>query len=515
MLNFEYHSAIPGIREALFNTEDIIWWGRRDNVITLPCLIDGASRYNDGGTDLDTLPAGLLMGKVASTGKLKQWDSTATDGTQYIFGVLMHEQKMQAAGANLDRLRGHIMVAGPMKPSGFIVSGTTTRGINGQNWEQQVRQQFQNRAVFDDEPQMNVFGGWRDTRDITADATLVEADNNVLFTNNGATGSVTFTLPATGPKEGYRFGFYVANPNEVIIMAASGAPIIADGDATCEAVAMQPHIGEFVEIIGISTTKYIAIHSQGDVDKFSGNRYRLEWTAGEFGLPQLNASIAPSSADDGNDGATAAEIAAMLVCDPHFEISGTGASDDDVTYDAEGGITLETDGGGNDQVILGPHQDTNLTPWANITWGTDQETIWECRIRTGAAVTNMAIIAGLKLAVASPSAIGTDADQACFWYRTDHATVTTQWLAVSSGAAIGADDEHDTNVDVLANTDYHLKIAIGNDRKARFYINGVHVETSAALDDTTDLIPYIAVEDLAGAARSITVRGQAIERNAA
>ena len=225
-------------------------------------------------------------------------------------------------------------------------------------------------------------------------------------------------------------------------------------------------------------------------------RYELRWVAGARGKPGVNGDIQ-----------NAAE-ATRMIADPDIEVLGTNASSDDVTFYAEGGITLETDGADHDQVILLPHLDASQSAWTQVTWGTDQETTWECWIRTGAAVdTSTVIWAGLKLTMTEVTA--TDADQVFFRYQD---TVNDgEWQAVSSIG--GADDAHDTNVVVAINTDYHLKIVILADRTAKMFINDVLVETTGALTNAIDLIPYIGIQsEGVAAARSMAVRGQAISR---
>jgi len=218
-------------------------------------------------------------------------------------------------------------------------------------------------------------------------------------------------------------------------------------------------------------------------------RYELGWVAGAMGLVGLNAD------------ATADTL------EPRFELLGTNASADDCTFYAEGGLKFETDGSNHDQVILLPHLDASQSVWTEVTWGTDKETAWECDITTGSAITNSIIWAGLKLTNTSTTA--TDNTQAFFRYQ--NGVNDGEWQAVSSIG--GSDDEHDTNVAVATGTRYHLKIVIASDRTAKFYINGALVETSAALDDTTDLIPYIGIQtEGADEAKHLYVHGQAISR---
>lgn len=226
-------------------------------------------------------------------------------------------------------------------------------------------------------------------------------------------------------------------------------------------------------------------------------RYRLEWTAGQRGKPSLNADIQ-----------NAAE-ATREIADPDFEVLGTNASSDDVTFYAEGGILVETDGADGDEVIVLPHLDANQSAWAQVTWGTDRELVWECFIGSTANVTNAIIWAGLKLT--NTEVVATDNDQVFFRYEDD--VNSGEWQAIESIG--GTDTATDTNVAAAINTRYHLQIIVDNGRIARFYLNGSLVRTSSALTDATDLIPYIGVAaDGAAAAKSLRIYGQTIERNA-
>lgn len=226
-----------------------------------------------------------------------------------------------------------------------------------------------------------------------------------------------------------------------------------------------------------------------------GNRYGLVWVAGQRGKPGINADIQNSSE------------ATRMVADPDFEVLGTNASSDDVTFYAEGGIKMETDGADGDEVIVLPHLDANQSAWTQITWGTDKKTEWECHIKTGSSIDNCIIWAGLKLTNTEVTA--TDANQAFFRY--ENGINDGEWQAISSIA--GTDDTHDTGVAVAADTEYFLKITIDEARLARFYINGTLYETSAALTNAIDLIPYIGVAtDGAAEAKHIYVFSQRISR---
>lgn len=170
-----------------------------------------------------------------------------------------------------------------------------------------------------------------------------------------------------------------------------------------------------------------------------------------------------------------------------FEVVGTGASQDDVTYGAEvGGILLTSDSTAAQQVIIAPHLDAEQTAWAGVLWGTENQVIWEAVVRTGASVASIILWAGLKLT--NDQDIATD-DDSCF-FRFDAGVAN--WEAVY--AIADTDTEVDTGITVAVNTNYYFRIEIDKDRKAHFFINNKEVARSTAMTDDIDLIPYVGVE---------------------
>jgi len=223
-------------------------------------------------------------------------------------------------------------------------------------------------------------------------------------------------------------------------------------------------------------------------------RFQLVWVAGARGKPGLNADIQ-----------NAAE-AVRMIADPDFEILGSNASSDDVTFHPEGGIKIETDGGGTDAVIVLPHLDANQSAWTQVTWGTDQQTEWEGEIKTGSAITAQVIHAGLKLT--NTPTVATDDDQVFIRYE---AGVNSGKFQVIYSIA-GVDVTVDSGITVAADTRYHFRVAIDASRIARVYINGLLVATSTALTNAVDLIPYIGILEAAAAAKHMYLYGQAISR---
>jgi hypothetical protein len=191
----------------------------------------------------------------------------------------------------------------------------------------------------------------------------------------------------------------------------------------------------------------------------------------------------------------------------NFEILGTNASSDDVTFDTtNAGLLLTCDGADDDQIIILPHLDTLQSAWTGVKWGTENQTEWTASIKTGAAVTTQLLWAGLKLT--NTPVIATDADQVFFRFSTDDSDTT--WHVISSIG--GTDTNTTTAVAVAADTRYKFKVKINPDRTASCYINDVLVYTTAALTDDVDFIPYIGVQALDTAAPTLIVHYEKISR---
>lgn len=230
----------------------------------------------------------------------------------------------------------------------------------------------------------------------------------------------------------------------------------------------------------------------GNMRKSPG-RYYLEEFFSQ--TPGLNADLASTTE------------ATRVPRNKHFELLGTNAASSLATFNATvAGLTLTTAGADNDQTILLPHLDTKQTAWTGVLWGTENQVIWECAIRTGASIATILIWAGLKLT--NTPTVATDDDQVLFRFSTDDADTNIE-IVDSVG---GVDTTTDSEVTLAINTTYKLRIEINSDRKATFYINDVEKYKSGALTNDVDLIPYIGVQSLAGAADDITVCYEKISR---
>lgn len=250
--------------------------------------------------------------------------------------------------------------------------------------------------------------------------------------------------------------------------------------------------------------------------------------------PALNAVLALPGSD--TTGPTAAAFAAYTIANKDFEILGTNMTTALVTFDTtRGGITITTAGADQDQAIIAPHLDTNMSAWQVVKWGTENQLNWECSISTN-AIDNQKLWAGLKLT--NDQLVATDADQAFFKFQTDdtNSEVFTDYTKLHFIYSVGGTDYISAlPITVAADTTYHLKIVINAARKATIYVNGIQYNISNvsgstggtavtavapdtaptlsnALTNDVDLIPYIGIEAGAGAAEALDVHYQAISR---
>lgn len=270
---FEYtgFGAIPGIDDIRQNFEAALTWGPWDynKAFIVPVLLSGAARDAGNTEDTTVLRPGLLLGQARSAGnfKVKEWSPAATgNGDEYLFGVLLWDAKTQQLGTNKDRWFGYAMVGGHVKSAGLIIPGNASAGLDGDANEYYSKSLLSSRFVLDDMyheiPGSASMGGWRAILAKTSSYTIVEADHGTLFTNYGASGSVTFTLPAITNTKGMRFGFYVAADQTVIVASAAAAGLITFNNAAAASVALQTSsekLGGMIEVIGMGSSKWMVI----------------------------------------------------------------------------------------------------------------------------------------------------------------------------------------------------------------------------------------------------------------
>lgn len=286
-LSFQGAFPLPGIGSTLQTTENIVWWGLNEQQKVVGAVIDGSAR--DASNDpTSVLRAGLLLGKITATGKLKNWNPEATDGTQRIFGVLLYDQRMTDQGTDRDRWFGYVMVGGNVKSAALIVPTTIALGVvtvNGAlsstgKYANLARAQMSNQFTFDDEPWGNNIGKWEKTEIVTGNRTVTAADTGTLFINYGAAN--TYTLPA--PVAGLHFGFFESSAHAMTIAPASGT-MVTPGDAVDASLTTAGTTGVYVEVLGVAglTTglaKYVTLPSAGVITTINAGALEAVTAAG-------------------------------------------------------------------------------------------------------------------------------------------------------------------------------------------------------------------------------------------
>ena len=221
--------GIPGQTDANFaSLVDLLWGGDESRVEVLRTssyAIDSTAR-DAANTPTTVLRAGLLMGVDASNGVIMQYNPAATDGSQYIHGILPVELSMvDGLGIAVDRY-APMIVRAPVKASRLLILGAA---LVGHADEYNARRQLRNAGfILDDDPQGHKAGAFR-MEAKTENYTVVAGDNGKMFTTLGAAGAVNFTLPTLA--RGLEFEFFNEVDQNMVITAAAGTLVVHNNAA--------------------------------------------------------------------------------------------------------------------------------------------------------------------------------------------------------------------------------------------------------------------------------------------
>ena len=202
---------------------------------------------------------------------------------------------------------------------------------------------------------------------------------------------------------------------------------------------------------------------------------------------------------------TLAQMAFIAQSHETMEVdAGTNATSALSTFSTGGGLTLTTAGASADQEIIRSKAVAAQGCLGTWDWSTSDELAFRCRLKTGASIADVRIVAGLFLTVAQPFAEGTDND-AIFFTFADASSANFR-LCYNVG---GTDAALDSGLAEAASTTYDLMITVSADRIVTFFIDDKIRGTSGstALTADIDLLPFIGVEARATAAKACTIRG--------
>lgn len=227
------HFGIPGQTAGSFTaTNEFIWGGdvSRIQVVTASVVVDGASR-DAANTPTTVLRPGLLMGKVTSTGKYKQYDATATDGTEIPVGVLPVELVVvdPLTGTDTDKLCP-LVVSAPLRAKSLYILGAAFVGHAGEFVARRALA-ANGRCLFDDDIGGSHSGVQRASVKAT-NYTVTAADNGTLFV--AITADASFTLPTI--RAGLEYEFLRASDHELVVASAAGDDMVVGNDLSADSV---------------------------------------------------------------------------------------------------------------------------------------------------------------------------------------------------------------------------------------------------------------------------------------
>ena len=261
------------------------------------------------------------------------------------------------------------------------------------------------------------------------------------------------------------------------------------------------------------TTENLAI---GDV--YGGhdpNRYYLHEYFEK--VPSINSDI-----DTATHVGVTTPFEALNKANKSFEFKAVGTSSA-CSFNQDGtGINLVTDVTSGDNVIVLPHEDSNLSAWDNIYWKTTSQVHWSCALKID-NISDVFFWAGLKLT--STKAIATDDHQAYFKFDPNTSSSFTNAGNLQFVYSISDTDYvTDLGIAVAADTIYKLRIEIDSNRQVQIYVNdtlyglstteGTSGNTAVnALvkslplvdDDTVYLKPFVGVQTNTTAAKTLNL----------
>ena len=194
----------------------------------------------------------------------------------------------------------------------------------------------------------------------------------------------------------------------------------------------------------------------------------------------------------GAKGLVGADSTAVQNEDHDFEIVGEAVSDGDCTNDDDFGLNFDTStGGDDDQCAIFPQAGAdNRSLFRELNWGPENETEFECVVKTETLANADVYVIGLVLTVAATYDAAVDADQVVFSYLQG---TDTNWTIDANVANVDVVAQ-DTGIIVEANHLYHFRIAFDSSRRAHCYIDGIEVFVSKPMTAGAAWMPCLMTE---------------------
>ena len=226
--------SVPGASfAALTAFLNEFWWGGAPNPYYVSSGQLVSTAVDAGNTPTTTLRAGLVLGRVTSSGKYKEWNPDGTDGSEVAAGILVNSVSMlNIGGTAADKYVGWILTRGHVRSSKILVPGGSTVGISSTS-EYMLRRQLRYNFNLDDAHLYPVLNAGDTTRAAAADLAVTYQMNGMKFI--ATTGAVNFTLPAI-PYRGLVYEFFNNIDANMTITSTTADTITTDGDLTADSV---------------------------------------------------------------------------------------------------------------------------------------------------------------------------------------------------------------------------------------------------------------------------------------
>ncbi len=261
MATFSGGHGEPGVGTLEATTEvEPIWAAHLQNVITQ------GGNYSDtirdtGQTPTTDIRAGMLLGALSADNKLTEWDPAATDGSQFLEGMLpVSIQAISLSGTAAPRVVSRIVQA-QIKADWVLILGVA---LQTSIWEFTARRALSQAGwILDDDPQGRLAGNGNIVQDVAGTThTPTEAENGQKFFYYNAA-SVTVTLPAI--KAGLIYDFVRAADEEFIVASAEGGNVIVGDSLTADSITFttaNEHVGAWVKAEAVYTNAVLKWHFQ-------------------------------------------------------------------------------------------------------------------------------------------------------------------------------------------------------------------------------------------------------------
>jgi len=254
--------GMPGVRALRSTTETNLIWGGDDNqvgVLRVQAQMESAL-VDAGATPTSDIGAGLLLGRQTTGGQHIQWNSTATDGSEFIRGVLDFDFSTLDEDAVTEDHFMPMIVRAPLMAVNLTIQGAAFVGHADEFLARHALHGM--HCILDDDPQGYLAGAsWRQ-KIHTGDLTLTTADNYTRFLCHSA--DADFTLPAVA--NGLKFRFFMGENFELQISSATsvfltGNDVTGDGvtyTTTGEQIGVNLEVeGVNIDIAGTNTPTWI------------------------------------------------------------------------------------------------------------------------------------------------------------------------------------------------------------------------------------------------------------------